>query len=81
MSGWRWNNCGRTIDYIGWTGSGNSSWREYTGLSYREALLLMEILAGTVYSMDIVVELNLILDNRNATGEIAVKMAANLFGQ
>ncbi len=52
------------------------------GLSYREAHLLMEMLAddGRVRSMDIV-EVNPILDTRNHTAEIAVGMAASLFGQ
>lgn len=52
------------------------------GLSYREAHLLMEILAdsGKVRSMDIV-EVNPILDKMNVTGQIAVGLAASLFGQ
>ncbi len=52
------------------------------GLSYREAHLLMEILAdsGKVRSMDIV-EINPILDDRNSTGKAAVELAASLFGQ
>jgi arginase len=52
------------------------------GLSYREAHLLMEILAesGKVRSMDIV-EINPILDARNQTAELAVDLAASLFGQ
>lgn len=52
------------------------------GLSYREAHLLMEILAdsGKVWSMDIV-EINPILDDRNITGKAAVDLAASLFGQ
>lgn len=52
------------------------------GLSYREAHLLMEMLAddGRVRSLDIV-EVNPILDTRNHTAEIAVGMAASLFGQ
>ena len=52
------------------------------GLTYREAHLLMEILADTqkVRSLDIV-EINTILDERNATAEIAVELAASLFGQ
>lgn len=51
------------------------------GLSYREAHLLMEILAdsGKVWSMD-VVEINPIIDNRNATAEIAVDMIMSLLG-
>jgi arginase len=52
------------------------------GLSYREAHLLMEILAdsGKVRTVD-VVEVNPILDSRNATGEIAVELITSLFGQ
>jgi arginase len=52
------------------------------GLTYREAHLLMEILAasGKVHSMDIV-EINPILDNRNQTAELAVELAASLLGQ
>lgn len=51
------------------------------GLSYREAHLLMEMLAddGRVRSMDLV-EVNPILDERNCTAQIAVEMAASLFG-
>jgi arginase len=52
------------------------------GLTYREAHLLMEILAdsGKVTSMDIV-EINPILDTRNRTAELAVGLAASLLGQ
>ncbi len=52
------------------------------GLSYREAHLLMEVLAdsGKVCSLDIV-EVNPILDTRNQTAEVAVELAAGLFGQ
>ncbi|MCU0498278.1 MAG: arginase [Anaerolineae bacterium] len=52
------------------------------GLSYREAHLLMEILADSqkVRTLD-VVEINPILDNKNATAEIAVDLIASLFGQ
>ncbi len=52
------------------------------GLNYREAHLLMEILADSdkVRSLDIV-EINPILDNGNTTGQIAVELAASLFGQ
>lgn len=52
------------------------------GLSYREAHLLMEILAdsGKVRSLDIV-EINPILDHQNSTGKLAVELAASLFGQ
>ncbi len=52
------------------------------GLSYREAHLLMEMLAedGRVRSLDIV-EVNPILDIANKTGQIAVELAASLFGK
>lgn len=52
------------------------------GLSYREAHLLMEILADSqkVRTLD-VVEINPILDNKNATAEIAVDLIGSLFGQ
>ncbi len=52
------------------------------GLSYREAHLLMEILAdsGKVRTVDIV-EINPILDERNRTAEIAVELIASLFGE
>ncbi|NJL94922.1 MAG: arginase [Anaerolineae bacterium] len=52
------------------------------GLAYREAHLLMEILAdsGKVRSMDIV-EVNPILDRGNITAQVAVELAASLFGQ
>lgn len=52
------------------------------GLSYREAHLLMEMLAddGRLRSLDIV-ETNPILDERNITAQVAVEMAASLFGQ
>ena len=52
------------------------------GLTYREAHLLMEILAddGRVRSLD-VVEVNPILDVRNRTAEMAVELIASLFGQ
>lgn len=52
------------------------------GLSYREAHLLLEMLAddGRVRSMDIV-EVNPILDNANKTAQAAVALAASLFGQ
>lgn len=52
------------------------------GLSYREAHLLMELLAdsGKVCSMD-VVEVNPILDNRNRTAEIAVEMILSILGK
>jgi len=52
------------------------------GISYREAHLLMEILAhsGKVRSLDIV-EINPILDERNQTAETAVALAASLLGK
>jgi arginase len=52
------------------------------GLTYREAHLLMEIIAdcGCVGSID-VVEINPILDHRNETGEIAVDLLASLLGE
>jgi len=52
------------------------------GLNYREAHLLMELLAdsGKVCSMD-VVEINPILDNRNRTAEIGVEMILSILGQ
>ena len=52
------------------------------GLSYREAHLLMEMLAdsGKVGSID-VVEINPILDTRNTTARIAVELIASLFGK
>lgn len=52
------------------------------GLTYREAQLLMEIIADTerLASLDIV-EINPILDQRNQTAQIAVELAASLFGK
>lgn len=52
------------------------------GLSYREAHLLMELLADDerVSSVD-VVEINPILDVRNGTSELAVELVASLLGQ
>ena len=52
------------------------------GLTYREAHLLMEILAGSgfIVSMDLV-EINPILDDRNRTAELGVELAASLLGQ
>lgn len=52
------------------------------GLTYREAQLLMEIISDTrqVASMDIV-EINPILDIRNKTAQVAVELAASLFGK
>jgi len=52
------------------------------GLTYREAHLLMEIIAdcACVGSVD-VVEINPILDQRNHTAEIALELVASLLGQ
>ncbi|MDZ7269646.1 MAG: arginase [candidate division KSB1 bacterium] len=52
------------------------------GLTYREAHLVMEMLADSklVRSIDIV-EVNPILDHRNHTASIAVALLASLFGQ
>lgn len=51
------------------------------GLTYREAHLLMELLAddGRVRSLDIV-EINPMLDDDNRTAKVAVELAASLFG-
>ena len=52
------------------------------GLTYREAQLLMEIIADSkrLSSLDIV-EVNPILDQRNKTAEVAVQLTASLFGK
>ena len=52
------------------------------GLSYREAHLLMELLAddGRVASLDLV-EVNPILDLRNESARVMVEMAASLLGK
>jgi arginase len=52
------------------------------GLTYREAHLLMEILAeeANVASID-VVEVNPILDHRNETARLAVELVASLLGK
>jgi len=52
------------------------------GLTYREAHLLMEIIAdcACVGSLD-VVEINPILDHRNHTAKIAVELIASLLGE
>ena len=52
------------------------------GLSYREAHLLMELLAdsGRTTSLDLV-EVNPILDSQNRTAAIMVEMAASLLGK
>lgn len=52
------------------------------GLSYREAHLLMELLAdsGKVSSLDLV-EVNPVLDVKNSTGRVMVEMASSLLGK
>lgn len=52
------------------------------GLGYREAHLLMELLAasGRVASVDLV-EVNPILDQRNQSAQVLVELAASLFGR
>lgn len=52
------------------------------GISYREAHLVMEILAdtGCIGSID-VVEINPILDQRNQTAEVAAELMASLLGK
>lgn len=52
------------------------------GLTYREAHLLMELIAdtGRVGSLD-VVEINPILDTRNQTGKVALGLVKSLLGQ
>ncbi len=52
------------------------------GLTYREAHLLMELLAdsGKVTSLDLV-EVNPVLDVKNSTGRIMVEMASSLLGK
>jgi arginase len=52
------------------------------GLTYREAQLIMEILAdtGKVQSLDIM-EINPILDIQNRTAQMAVQLVASLFGK
>ena len=52
------------------------------GLGYREAHLLMELLAasGRVASVDLV-EVNPILDERNRSAQVMVELAASLFGR
>ncbi|MFZ2360720.1 MAG: arginase [Anaerolineae bacterium] len=52
------------------------------GLTYREAHLLMEILAESSKTASIdVVEINPILDDGNRTAELAVELVASLLGQ
>ena len=52
------------------------------GLSYRETHMLMELLAesGKLVSLDLV-EVNPILDTKNATAQLAVELALSAFGQ
>jgi arginase len=52
------------------------------GISYREAHLAMEILGdlADIVSVDLV-EVNPLLDQRNATGRLAVELAESLFGK
>ena len=52
------------------------------GITYREAHLAMEILgeSGNVVAVDLV-EVNPVLDTRNATGILAVELAQSLFGK
>lgn len=54
----------------------------FGGISYREAHLAMELLAqtGGVRSLDLV-EVNPILDERNATAELAVELALSAIGK
>ena len=51
------------------------------GLSYREAHLVMELIAesGVASSLDIV-EVNPVLDRENETGELAVELVASALG-
>ena len=52
------------------------------GLTYREAHLLMEIVAdsGTLGSMDIV-EINPIVDQQNQTATMAIELAVSALGK
>ncbi len=52
------------------------------GVNYREAQLIMEMIAdtGRIGSLD-VVEVNPALDTRNATAELAVDLVESLFGK
>ena len=52
------------------------------GVNYREAQLVMEMIAdtGRMGSLDIV-ELNPLLDKQNATAELAVDLVESLFGK
>ncbi len=49
-------------------------------VNYREAQLVMEMIAGCMGSLDIV-ELNPLLDKQNATAELAVDLVESLFGK
>jgi arginase len=52
------------------------------GLSYREAHLAMELVAeGCDFGSLEIVEVNPILDRENATGRLAVELAASAFGE
>jgi arginase len=52
------------------------------GLSYREAHLAMELVAeGSEFGSLEIVEVNPILDRENATGRLAVELAASAFGE
>jgi arginase len=52
------------------------------GLSYREAHLAMELVAeGCEFGSLEIVEVNPILDRENATGRLAVELAASAFGE
>ena len=52
------------------------------GLDYREAHLIMEVIAdaGVMTSLELV-EVNPILDNRNASAEFAVELVQSAFGK
>lgn len=52
------------------------------GITYREAQLMMEIIAdtGRCSALDIV-EINPVFDDHNQTAQLAVKLAASLFGK
>lgn len=52
------------------------------GINYREAQLIMEMVAdtGRLGSLD-VVEINPTLDKRNATAKLAVDLVESLFGK
>jgi arginase len=52
------------------------------GLSYREAHLAMELVAeGSAFGSLEIVEVNPVLDRENATGRLAVELAASAFGE